>query len=149
MLLVRLGSGAQWTVYAATHANGSCPVLDLVGALDKKRGAKVLSDLQQFVPISTPRDWVAMDFSWKLEGCDSILEFRWPTKKGGTPRVLWFYDRDKVIICTHGIAKKGKLGNEELERAEAVRKMYLAARGAGTLEVVDLTKFGSEEDHTE
>lgn len=118
MLLVRLGRGSNRTVYAITQANGTCPVLDFIGSLDEKRANKVLSDLQQFVPNSASRQWVASDFSWPLEGCDSILEFRWPTKAGGTPRVLWFYDRDKVIICSHGLNKKGHLSNDELERAE-------------------------------
>jgi hypothetical protein len=141
MLLIRLGRGTQWTVYAATEANGSCPVLDLIAELDEKRANKVLSDLQQFVPNSTRRDWIAMDFSWQLEGCDAILEFRWPTKKGGTPRVLWFYDRGQVIICTHGVNKKGNLSNEELRRAEAVRTAYLAACAGETLTIVDIDEY--------
>ena len=144
MRLVRLGHGSKWTVYAATQANGSCPVLDLIESLDAKRGAKVLSDLQQFVPNSTPQDWVRMEFSWQLEGCDSILEFRWSTSKGGTPRILWFYDRGNVVICTHGVNKKGSLSNDELQRAENTRATYIAARDARRLEIRDFTDFENE-----
>lgn len=141
MRLICLGRGRCWTVYAATQADESCPVLDLIQSLDDKRGAKVLSDLQQYVPDSSPREWVRIDFSWKLRGCDSIYEFRWPTKQGGTPRILWFYDHQKVIICTHGLNKKGSLGNDDLRHAEAVRARYLEAQGAGTLEIVDFTEI--------
>lgn len=59
-------------------------LLDFIGKLDDKRGNKVLADLREWVPWSNPEEWVRSECSRKLRGTDSILEFRWLTRKGGT-----------------------------------------------------------------
>src|SRR5438045_5738062 len=107
MRLVLIGKGQRWTVYAACTDETTCPLLELVAGLDRKRAAKVISDLKEFVPNSTSADWARIQFSWQLRGSDGILEFRWSTGRGGTPRVFWFYDEGNVIVCSHGLNKKG------------------------------------------
>lgn len=40
-------------------------------------------------------------------------------------RVLWFYDKGKIIICTHGFTKKtDKVDPAELDKADSIRKKY-------------------------
>ena len=72
MQLVLLGQG-RWTVYAICSDETTCPLLDLIASLDSKRAARMLADLREFVPTSQPRDWVRMDFSWKLRGTEIVL----------------------------------------------------------------------------
>lgn len=145
MKLVLMGQG-QWTVYAICSDEATCPLLDFVAELDDKRAAKVLSDLKQFVPNSQPADWVRMDFSWQLRGTD-ILEFRWPKKGGGTPRVLWFYDEGRVVVCAHGLNKKGTaLDPAEIKAAEAAKAHYLKAKAARQLDIVRLEHFAPPDE---
>lgn len=141
MKLVLVGQG-QWTVLAICSDATTCPLLDFVAELDEKRAAKVLSDLKQFVPNSQPADWARIDFSWPLRGCNGIFEFRWPTRRGGTPRVLWFYDEGHVVVCSHGLNKKGTaLDPDEVKAAEGARARYLKAKAAKQLDVVRHEEF--------
>lgn len=141
MRIVLIGRG-QWSVYAICTDEATCPLLDFIEALDPKRGAKVLSDLKEYVPNSMPADWKRTDFSWSLRGSDSILEFRWPTKRGGTPRVFWFYDKDRVLVVSHGLMKKtSDLDPKEVQVAESWKARYLEARARGQLVTVALDAF--------
>jgi phage-related protein len=57
------------------------------------------------------------EMSKQLDG--DIFEF-----KAGAIRVLWFYDRRK-IICTHGFLKKSqKTPQREIEKAQRTRRAY-------------------------
>ena len=141
MHIVLIGQG-QWTVYATCVDETTCPLLDFIADLDEKRGAKVLSDLKEYVPNSTPADWARTDFSWPLRGSNSVFEFRWPTKRGGTPRVFWFYDKGKVLVCSHGLMKKtADLDPKEVQIAESWKARYLDARARGQLVTVALEAF--------
>jgi phage-related protein len=124
-------------------------VLDFIYDLEEKRGNRVLSDLREYVPASEPRDWVRANFSWALRDTKDILEFRWPTRGGGTPRVLWFYDTDRVVVCTHGLNKKSNaVSKEEIDTAEAMRQRYLNSKRSNTLEIVDFDDFDECDDDT-
>jgi len=136
MKLVKFGVGT-WTVYGICNARGDCQVLDMIAELETRRGNAVLSDLREYIPNSMPRDWHRQELSAALNGTD-LLEFRWPTGKGGTPRILWFYDAGRVIVCAVGIDKKGSMGNEIIKTAERLRKEYLAAKAAHQLQVSDI-----------
>ncbi|MGH8221177.1 MAG: type II toxin-antitoxin system RelE/ParE family toxin [Steroidobacteraceae bacterium] len=141
MQLVLIGKG-QWTVYAVCSDENTCPLLDLVDELDEKRGAKVMSDLKELVPNSSQADWARIHFSWPLRGCDGIFEFRWSTRGGGTPRVFWFFDKGHILVCSHGLNKKGNsIDRREIEIAEAARAQYLQAKETGRLKVVALEQF--------
>ena len=51
-----------------------------------------------------------------------FFEFKAP---GGT-RILWFYDKRRIIICTHGFVMKGqKTPRKEIDKAQAIREWYL------------------------
>ena len=94
MKLVRIGMGT-WTVLAICSDEETCALLDFLAGLgDEKTANKILADLKNYVPNSTPADWVRREFSESLTDSDGILEFRWPKKKGPTPRVLWFSTRE-------------------------------------------------------
>ena len=143
MKLLLIAKG-QWTVYAICSEDSTCALLDFIDGLDRKLGAKVLSDLRESVPWGSVAHWARTKFSWKLRG-SKVLEFRWPTKGGGTPRVLWFFDAGQVIVCCHGLSKKGNsLDRSEIEFAEAAMARYFRSKAVGTLTVVELADLDDE-----
>jgi len=148
MRLIRLGKGA-WTVLATCSANGDCPTLDFVASLDQRRGDRVLADLREFVPGTSPSHWARTEFSRKLKGVEGIFEFRWPTSGGGTPRLLWFFDENKVIVCSNGADKKGRLRQREIEIAQETRQWYLLAKQKSDLQVIDLANLDRNWDEEE
>jgi phage-related protein len=45
----------------------------------------------------------------------------------GNLRVFWFYDQDKVVVCTHGKIKKSqKTKKDDLEYAIELKKRYFS-----------------------
>ena len=63
---------------------------------------------------------------------DGIIEAK--TRKG--TRVLFFYDKDRVILCTSAFIKKqDKIPPEQLRRAKLRRKAYLQAQKDGLIEI--------------
>ena len=147
MKVVKLAHGTKWTVYATCNADGSCPVLDFILEMDEKRGNKILSDLQQYVPNSESREWVQTEFSWLLRGSDKILEFRWSRKKGGTPRIFWFYSKGRIVVCTHGVMKKGDTDEADIRHAEAIEEAFRNALDDSTLNVVSYKDYEEENEN--
>jgi hypothetical protein len=78
---------------------------------------------------------------------DKIFEFREPVTKGGTLRVLWFYDEGKIVVCANGELKKTRKTSDSLiEAAIADRDRYLTDKRLGRLSIKDLPKPDQEED---
>lgn len=149
MRLILIGKGRRWTVYAACTDEVSCPLLDFIAELDTKRAAKVMSDLKEFVPDSTPAEWARIEFSWPLRGSDAIFEFRWRARRG-TPRVFWFYDEGNVIVCSHGLNKKdNELDPHEVRTAEAMKARYRRDKQAKQVRVTRLEQFDPDADDEE
>ena len=64
---------------------------------------------------------------------DKIFEFR-----KSDLRVLFFYDEDRLIICSHGYRKRTqKVGRGEKERALVARDEYFKAQHDGRLEILE------------
>ena len=147
MRLLQIASSDRWTVLLVCDARGDCLVLDFISSLDDTTRSRLLSDLRQFVPETGVRDWVKTDFSKRLGDTDRIYEFRWPAKKGGTARVLWFYGEAKEIVCAIGVLKKkGKLQRSEIDKAEEYRRAYFKARDAGYLTILVMEVGGVSRD---
>lgn len=63
---------------------------------------------------------------------NGIREFR-----AKSLRVLWFYDDNKVVVCSHAFAKSTqKTPPGELEKAEACKKRYFEARDNNDIEII-------------
>ena len=139
MQLVELGKGSRWLVCAVCTAGGTCPTLEFINELEEPRAAKLMADFELYVPTTGIEDWSRRQFSKLLR--DGIFEFRWARTKGGTERVLWFYD-GKVIVCTHGFRKKdAKTDPAEIDRAIAFRTQYLADKAKRPNTIVSLEDF--------
>ena len=64
-----------------------------------------------------------------------IAEGIWQIEKGDI-RILYFYDKGRVIILTHGFVKKTqKTGQSEIQRAQDALRRYQAERDR--LEIIE------------
>ncbi len=69
--------------------------------------------------------------------CHNVSDHIWQVTSDQY-RILWFYDRDRVIVCTHFFVKKTrKTPPSEIARAERIRSDYFEAKAASALVVVE------------
>ena len=62
---------------------------------------------------------------------DGIFEFRRRPSSGAHLRVLWFYDRGRIVVCTHAFVKAGKkTPPREIEKAQRIRERYLREKAS-------------------
>ncbi len=68
--------------------------------------------------------------------CHAIAEGIWQFKvHGGSYRIPWFYDENKLIICTHFFVKKGqKTPKAERDRAIRIRQEYFSKKASKALD---------------
>jgi len=61
----------------------------------------------------------------------------WQIRKGRI-RLLWFYDKGRVIVCAHTFLKKSqKTPRRERDKARRVKKAYFQAKQSGQLNIID------------
>jgi len=54
-----------------------------------------------------------------------LYEFRRRPRSGAHLRVIWFYDKGRVVVCTHAFTKAGrKTPSNEIEKAKKIRERY-------------------------
>ena len=71
------------------------------------------------------------------ERCHNIEDKIWQFRADDI-RVLWFYDKGKMIICTHGFIKKtNKTPRKQIEKAKQKMAEYFAAKMAGQLNILE------------
>lgn len=52
---------------------------------------------------------------------DDLFEFKAPNGA----RIIWFYDANKIIVCSHGFTKKkDRTDPQEIDRAQTIRTLY-------------------------
>lgn len=106
-------------------ANGECPVGDFLSSLNNVMRHKMML---QFDKLELYGNQPKGDFSKNLG--DGIFEVRAQTRTD-ISRVLFFFDRDRKIVLTHGFIKKTqRLPVSELETAKRYRADYVARSNA-------------------
>jgi hypothetical protein len=74
------------------------------------------------------------------EKCRPVSDDFFEFKTGGGVRVLWFYDANRLIICTHGFPKgQEKRLAREVKHALEWKKKYEAARNARRIRFIEET----------
>jgi len=69
--------------------------------------------------------------------CHNLFRDIWQLRSD-TYRILWFYDKGRVIVCTHFFVKKSrKTPQEEIKRANLLREEYFKAKSEGTLKIIE------------
>ena len=92
--------------------------------------SKITALLEHCVCHGIPRN---LQKARKLEGYDGLFEF-----KAGCLRIFWFWDKGKMVICTHGIVKKSqKTPSGALETAEKRMKAFKEARKKNQIEILE------------
>ena len=111
------------------ETDGSKPVGAFIKSLDIKMKAKVVANLHLLEEYGN----LARDpLSKELE--DGIFELR--TIEGNDiVRILYFFDKGKIIIATNGfVKKKKKTPRNEIELAKSRRADYRSRKDAGIYE---------------
>ena len=128
MNLLRYSQGSEWTVYLYCQSETTCQILDTLLTCGDT-GARMLADLQKVATrprVSLERD---CEFSKTIAGT-RLLEFRLTTSRGPTPRVSYFFDQNRVIICALALLKKRDgLPPRFVKESEEIRKRYFDAGG--------------------
>lgn len=131
MRLVRRGR-AVWEVLAIEDRRGQSVWTWLQTEADSGNNhARGMNDLIRHVLSNGPP---SSPYMCKSLG-DGIYEFLRGPKKGPKLRVLWFYDKGRVIICTHAFWKDQRTVPDEITRAVKLKSSYLAAKKAGDISI--------------
>jgi hypothetical protein len=122
--------GDRWRILAVCSERGDCQVEGFLGSFrDPTSGAIKMMALLTW----TSRHGAPTNRERSNPLGDEIFEF-----KAGSQRVLYFYDTDRLIICSHGFVKKTqKCPPWEKGAAVACRRRYFEAKKSGELVIVD------------
>jgi len=133
-----LMKGRAFTLGALGSSLEACELVTFIGqvkAQNEKEHDRLLARLQDAVdngpPIHDRRK------SRGLEGrdCEGLYEF----KTSGGLRVLYFYDKERLLICSHGILKlKPKELKKECRHAQQRMSQYFEAQRQNTLKTKPL-----------
>ena len=120
---------ARWKVLTKVGEDGRCELLEfldgLQGELARDRD-KVLRRLRYLAEQGIIRN---EEQSRRIEGADRVFEL-----KGGAVRVFYFFDRESIVICSHGVLKpKRRQVLGEARKAERLREDVARARHDGAL----------------
>lgn len=124
MPLKSIRQGASFEICCWKEVGGDCQLEEFFEKL-KDSGHPDLDQMLRLIKRSAdfgpPRN---IEMSRALEGrnAEGLWEF-----KAGAIRVIWFYEQNKIIICTHSFLKKGrKTPASEIETAQNTRSKYYA-----------------------
>lgn len=119
MPTIEIRRGAQFSIHAWGNAE-YCALLEFLEAMENEAKA----DLQQLTKLFnlTAEQGVIKNKEKCRPLKEGIFEF-----KANQLRVLWFYDQNRIIICSHGFKKKSrKPPAREIERALKIKAQYFA-----------------------
>ena len=122
MPILTIREGARYAI-CAWGSEDSCELLRFLENLERESNpdaTRIAYLISRTAAHGPPRNELQCR---ALEGkhAEGLFEFKAP---GGT-RVLWFYDRNRIIVCTHGFVKKGpKTPRKEIDKAQAIRRLY-------------------------
>ncbi|HEC98661.1 MAG TPA: type II toxin-antitoxin system RelE/ParE family toxin [Nitrospirae bacterium] len=96
--------------------NGKCRIIDFIEGLEEPDKKKVIALLKRTADLGLPKNTEKFK---SLKG-SGLYEF-----KSYQVRILCFFDREKVIILTHGfIKKRDKTPKREITKAEKLMREY-------------------------
>jgi phage-related protein len=128
MATLTIYEGKQYRIEAWAEGD-RCGLLEFLESLKRDNGKeydRIWARIKTSADDGPPRN---IHLCRKLEGdhAEGLLEF----KTGGGVRVLWFYDKGKLIICTHGFVKKRMdTPRREIERAQRIRQIYFQQKNS-------------------
>jgi len=121
---LRLVYRDRWILYAVCSDRGECPLLEFLSGDDPSSHlAKTKRQmLRRLEAISRTGMTQVTDISHQISG--DI----WQIEKGDI-RILYFYDRERVIVLSHGFVKQSRKTRQgEIQRAREALQRYRAER---------------------
>lgn len=116
--------GASFEICYWRESGGECPLEDFFKDLEDTGHpdlVQMLHLIRRSAELGPPHN-IEMSRDLKGKNAKGLWEF-----KAGAIRAIWFYERNKIIICTHGFLKKGrKTPESEIEMAQNTRSKYYA-----------------------
>ena len=104
--------------------DGTKPLGNFIKSLRKELKAKVVADLHLLEEFG---NLAREPLSKELE--DGIFELR-TQESGDIVRILYFFDKGRIILCTNGFVKKQqRTPRSEIELAKQRRNLYHARKG--------------------
>jgi len=104
--------------------DGRCPVREFLDTLPGKAAQKVIWTLSLLEELET----LPSTYFKRLVNTEGIWEVR-ASSGNDAYRIFCFFAGDKLVVLTHGLAKKSlKTPLREIRRAESYRREYLARR---------------------
>jgi len=127
LTLHTLAKGKQANIYALGDG-GSVQVIDFLEEMEQKRPkevAKMAALLDRVIEHGIPKD---------KQKCRTLGNKLYEFKTRGGLRIVWFWDEEKMVICTHGFKKSTqKTPRGQIERALSKKADYFEAKAKGTL----------------
>lgn len=119
-----------WTLYAVCRDRGDCPLLEFLADGASSHLAKTKRQVLLRLESISQRGVVQV-----TEISHQIAEGIWQLEKGDI-RILYFYDKGRVIILFHGFVKDTqKTRLSEIQRAQDALRRYQAERDR--LEIIE------------
>lgn len=109
----------------AWEANNSCQVIEFLADLDEK-DKKDAKRLVYLIQRTADKGIIKNEQQSRLLE-DGICELKAPN----TSRILYFFDKNRIIICTHGFRDKhgrGKTPKNEIEKARRIKDEYFTGK---------------------
>lgn len=118
---------------AVADDDWGCELLDVLQTPSETNlGARMLALLREYVPANGPPRNAEIS---KGLG-KGRFEFRRQPRKGAALRVLYFFDRGQIIVCSGAFWKKtDRTPAAELKRIDDTMAAYAAALRQGQLEI--------------
>jgi hypothetical protein len=98
----KIRAGAQFTIYAWVRV-GTCDTREFLEELERNipnEHKRIMAVIEFTAAYGPPKNQLKCR---KLQGdnAEGLFEFKSP----GGARIIWFYDRNRMIICSHGFVK--------------------------------------------
>lgn len=130
--LLPKGMTKSWRILAICDNRQTCQVDDFLVSLapNLKKDANRIAALFKYITEHGPQ---GLDLEISHNIAPEIFEF-----VRGRIRIAWFYDADKVVICSNGFIKKGqKTPKHEIETAQSAKRDYFAAKAQGKITLLE------------
>jgi len=102
--------------------NNTIPMIDFLESLSIKERALIYKNIEKLIEYKNRNFNLSNKFTKPLR--DGIFELK-VELKNKTSRSLYFYEKNQMIIFTHGFIKKTqKTPSKEIEKAKKIMEVY-------------------------
>jgi len=125
--LSRILKGTRYEIMAL-NVDGKCHTFEFLEVLRRKH-PKDYKQLIALLEDASNREYSVDCYKSRPLG-KGLFEFK---RKRSAPRLFYFYEKESIIICTHGFWKResNREQKEQIERARQYKNMYTEGKENG------------------